>query len=284
MAQQAGQGDQRKAIHLTGLSVPLGILVFGRTFTAALIALALVVALVLEAERLKGKIRLPEVRDQEEKKVASYIYYIAGSLLCVLLFPPMIAVTAMLLLSLGDTVSGLVGSILENCQCARLLTKSGASSPCQLSLAMFAACLVIGYLASGFTSLSFPVYLAGAVGATVADSVAIIFISNRGLDDNFTIPVFSGALMSCGRFDLYERQRKGFLKYGIVPIIRARQAAISCLLRELGGNGMDIILIGPPGSGKGTQAKMIVDKYHVKHVSTGDILQRERSQWNASGR
>jgi len=35
---------------------------------------------------------------------------------------------------------------------------------------------------------------------------------------------------------------------------------------------MDIILIGPPGSGKGTQAKMIVDRYNVKHVSTGDIL------------
>jgi dolichol kinase len=185
---------KRKAIHLTGLSVPFGILVFGRTFTATLIALALVVALILEAQRLKGKIRLPEVRDQEEKKVASYIYYISGSLLCVLLFPPMIAVTAMLLLSLGDTISGLAGSILENAN-VRGCNEKWRIKPLPIVTTMFAACLVIGYLASGLTRLPFPVYLAGAVGATVADSVAIIFC-NRSLDDNFTIPIFAGALMS----------------------------------------------------------------------------------------
>jgi dolichol kinase len=65
---------RRKAIHLSGLSVPFGLLVFGRTFTAAMIALALVVALALERQRLKGKISLPEVRVQEKDKVAFFSF------------------------------------------------------------------------------------------------------------------------------------------------------------------------------------------------------------------
>ena len=192
---------RRKAIHLTGLSVPLGLIFLGRTVTSDAIALALAASLLLEVARLKGKIRLPEVRDHEETKVASYIYYMAGSLLCVLLFPPKIAVTAMLFLTLGDTVSGLAGSILKNCDVRGMPAPAGRGriKPLPVVAAMFTACLLIGYLSSGFSGLSFPVYLAGAAAATFADGVAII-IGKRSLDDNFSIPIFSGALMSAVAF------------------------------------------------------------------------------------
>ncbi|OQX97983.1 MAG: adenylate kinase [Bacteroidetes bacterium 4572_128] len=38
---------------------------------------------------------------------------------------------------------------------------------------------------------------------------------------------------------------------------------------------LNIVLFGAPGAGKGTQAKFIVEKYNLVHLSTGDILRNE---------
>jgi len=38
---------------------------------------------------------------------------------------------------------------------------------------------------------------------------------------------------------------------------------------------LNLIIFGPPGAGKGTQAKLIAEKYQLNHISSGEVLRQE---------
>lgn len=47
---------------------------------------------------------------------------------------------------------------------------------------------------------------------------------------------------------------------------------------------MRIVLLGAPGAGKGTQCKRIAERYGVQHLSSGDILRRQRANGTELGK
>ena len=47
---------------------------------------------------------------------------------------------------------------------------------------------------------------------------------------------------------------------------------------------LNIALFGPPGAGKGTQAKKIVEKYNLAHLSTGEMIRKEIAEGSDFGK
>jgi len=77
----------------------------------------------------------------------------------------------------------------------------------------------------------------------------------------------------------------------IVTDLKSTIARLEKRIEELetrltGGSqgSMRMILMGPPGAGKGTQAPKIKDRYCICHLATGDMLRAEVAKKSALGR
>jgi adenylate kinase len=67
---------------------------------------------------------------------------------------------------------------------------------------------------------------------------------------------------------------------------RGQQSAArsgSCPAQGEASTAMRIVFIGPPGAGKGTQSKRLIDYLNVPHLSTGDILRQARTDQTQVG-
>ncbi|MFC6719641.1 dolichol kinase [Natrialbaceae archaeon GCM10025810] len=179
---------KRRLVHASGsglvalwllanaLEVPL---TWGR-FRLLMIVLALG-TIVLEFLRLRVGLELwlydKLTREYEQKQFAGYGYYMISMTLVVLVFGPDVALPAMLMLSLGDPISGAVSSdSLERIKPPRVL------------VTMF---VVSTLIASLFLPLA--AALAAALGATIADGITHR-VGEYIVDDNLTIPIYASVL------------------------------------------------------------------------------------------
>src|SRR6476659_10948831 len=78
----------------------------------------------------------------------------------------------------------------------------------------------------------------------------------------------------CGRFDSDHKPNEASVSQcrGVPLGIPHSDPPVTPPLSPDSRGPVTVVLIGPPGSGKGTQAVRIAERYRIPHISTGDIL------------
>jgi dolichol kinase len=130
------------------------------------------------------------LRKHERRDFTGASYLLTSAIVCVAIFPPMIAFLAMCFLSIGDTFAAIIGMNFGK----RKIRNTSKSF--EGALACFITTLSFGILINYNIPIDHIWYLnpivvtCGAVAATIAET------SNIDIDDNVKIPIISGIVMS----------------------------------------------------------------------------------------
>ncbi len=181
---------RRKAVHLATLIIPIGYSLTSDTAVLSFLVPFFLLYLTVDLLRhvhpglasLFRKYFFGRVlREKEEPTLMGSTYFLFSSILTILLFTKPIAIASLLILILSDTAAALVGKGFGR---VPLFGKT-----LEGSLAFFGTSLLIVWLYPGLDRLSGSV---AALGASVIEALPI------PLDDNLTIPLIAGTLMSFG--------------------------------------------------------------------------------------
>ncbi|MGM0592158.1 MAG: dolichol kinase [Halobacteriota archaeon] len=178
----------RRLVHVSGTALPalylLGVLTWQHL--QWLLVFGALVALVLEVLRLyvglDWRIFRELTREYEQDNPAGYALYMVSQTAVALVFPPYVAVAGMLMLTIGDPISGVLGSNRG----------AGAVKRVGVLVAMFAVCFLLAVpIVSAPADITLPqatlAAALGALGATIADGVKPV-VAGYVVDDNLSIP------------------------------------------------------------------------------------------------
>ena len=179
----------RKTIHLSNLIIPIGYHYFFTDkwqFLKIILFTTLCILLIdicrnfipffqsIFSKFFNSMLRGHELRG----KLTGATWVMIGSCVTIALFPKAVAVLAIIYMSIGDTVAGLIGRRYGN-------HKIGLKSWEGFFSGLF-SCLIIAFL---YSQLPIHVSILGAFSAMIFETLPI------PLDDNFKIPIGSGGIM-----------------------------------------------------------------------------------------
>jgi dolichol kinase len=151
----------------------------------------LIVIWFLELLRFRGLIQVPFLRDRERKEIGAHAFFMLSTFISILAFNIRIAIASILILTVGDTASGIAQLLGNQGHSGILEGRKAVLKPPGVILIMFAVSFLVGY----FVIDSLRMAIFGALGATIADGLHLKMCGII-IDDNLTIPLYSGLLMS----------------------------------------------------------------------------------------